>query len=802
MPAELSRRRMLQLAGGGVAAGALVSALPTAIAQADTITPTPAEPEPDIAAASRWWPAARQIWTPLGWKGHLFRFNQFYNGTMVCDPGAVLAGPKPDVVPYQGKNFQLTVTMPRKDGSFTSFPTADADMWNDDLGLRQQGWVDGDSAPHLWTEFRRQEGLVLREYAFAHVKGGQAVDTAIEPIYTWMRFNVEHVDERMAPNSFTFMLRLSKAFLKPTGIFDQQDGVPVIARPEVAPLDGPLQMDRIFNPTGKPLQVPIHDSDGNVRLIVCTPAHGTITLTGNNGVFDLTLGLPVAVGTYVDVLVPMLPQPADEANRELALGRDGALAESNAFWQPIADTVAGITTPEQYVNDFFRRSPQLAQVVAEKSTDTHLFTFLSGSYAYDVLWSTPTSMVSHMFLDLLGYHDVVEQHIQIYKDSQGSRTPPGPVFNGQSWPGYLATPASLQAIDWMSDHGAILEVLATHALLTNRADFINTWLDVIVKACDFIQQACALTNHNGVPGLIPPAVNSDEGIVTQGLSSQAWTYRGLRSAVRLLQRVKHPRATEFATFADGFRQKYAAAMRDLAAKSPTWTDSSGKKQPVLPASFTGERGSFPELVMFDSGALMSVWAGLLPATDPLMRSYLDFFRTGPNTLLFDPAHHNALDRVVLDHEQSSGEPCYSWNLFHSWQLGDRAQYLESMYGLFVGAVSQDTFISCEHRNAIYGNLFAQPIITWAARAAVLDDEIVDGELHLLRMVPQAWLDSASFEKMPTRYGPATLRLSRTGSALHVTFSGQWHHPPKRIVLHQPPGVTHVQVQGVGVEVAS
>jgi hypothetical protein len=799
---------MLQLAGGGIAGGALVSALPTGTprALADTAVPTPAQAEPTIAEAAQWWPPARQIWTPLGWKGHLFRFNQFYNGTMVCEPGAVYAGPKPDVVPYQGKNFQLTVTMPKRDGSFAPFPDIDGnDIWNYDLGLRQQGWVPGDETPHLWTEFRRQEGLVLREYAFAHVKGGQAVNTAIEPIYTWMRFNIEHVDERMAPDSFTFLLRLSKAFYKLNGQFDQQDGVPMAVRPGVAALDGPLQMGRIFNPTGKALQVPIHDKDGNVRLIVCTPEHGTIILAENNmhpGVFDLTLGLPVQVGTHIDVLVPMLPQPDDEANRELALGRDGALAESNAFWKPKAATVAGISTPEAYVNDFFRRSPQLAQVVAEKSTDTKLFTFLSGSYAYDVLWSTPTSMISHMFMDLLGYHDVVEQHIEIYKVTQGSRTPPGPVFDGKQWPGYLGTPASLQAIDWMSDHGAILEILSTHALLTNRKAFIDAWLDPIVNACDFIVQACALTNHNGVPGLIPPAVNSDEGVVTQGFSSQAFTYKGLRSAIHLLQRIKHPRAAEFASFADTFRQTYTTAIHDLAAKSPTWTDSSGTKQPILPASFTGERGSFPELVMFDTGALMSVWSGLLPASDPLMRSYLDFFRNGPNTQLFDAAHHNALDRVVLDHEQSSAEPCYSWNLFHSWQLADRARYLEGMYGLFTGAVSQDTYISCEHRNAIYGNLFAQPIITWAARHAVIDDEIGENELHLLRMVPQAWLASSSFERMPTRYGPATLRFSRTGDTLHVTFSGQWHHPPKRIVLHQPPGVRHVQVQGAQVEVAS
>ncbi|GAA1671650.1 hypothetical protein GCM10009765_21310 [Fodinicola feengrottensis] len=807
MSSQLSRRHLLRLTAGGVAGGALAAAGPIGAppAAADTVVPIPAAAEPDIQSALTWWPPARQVWTPLGWKGHLFRFNQFYNGTVVCEPGAVLAGPKPDVVPYQGKNFQVTVTMPNPDGSFAPFPTVDGeDLWNFDLGLRKQGWTAENDTPLLWTDFPRQEGLVLRQSVFAHVKGGQPVQTAIEPIYAWIRFAINHVDERAAPGSFSFALRLSKAFYKLNGQFNQQEGVPMVVRPGVAALDGPLRTDRIYNPSGKPLNVPIYDSAGNVRLMVSTPEHGTIALTPNSthsGVYDLVLGLPVKVGTYVDILVPMLPQPVDEANRELALGRDGALAECEKFWQPTEATVAGIATPEPYVTDFFRRAPELAQIVAEKSTDTQLFTFLSGSYAYDVLWSTPTSMISHMFLDLLGYHDVVEQHIEIYKATQGSRTPPGPVFDGRSWPGYLATPASLQAIDWMSDHGAILEILSSHALLTNRQAFIDRWLDPIVKACDFIKQACALTNHNGVQGLVPPAVNTDEGIVTQGFGSQAWTYKGLRSAIRLLQRVNHPRAAEFDTFATGFQQTFGTAIRALAAKSATWTDQDGQPQPVLPASFTGERGSFPELVMFDTGALMSVWAGLLPADDPLMRSYVEFFRVGPNTQLFDSAHHNALDRVVLDHEQSSAEPCYSWNLFHTWQRGDRTRYLEGMYGLFAGAISQDTYISCEHRNAIYGNLFAAPLITWAARHAVIDDEIVDGDLHLLRLCPLAWVSTQTtiFDRIPTRFGPVSLRftLSADRGTLTVTFASQWHHRPGHLVLHPPPvpGLQSVVVNG-------
>lgn len=815
MTVRISRRNMLQIAGGTVAGAALpttVAAIDPLPAAADTIVPTPLAsdgPEPSVETARHWWPAQRQVWTPVGWKGHLFRFNVFYSGTVVCEPGAVLAGPKPNVQPYQGKNFQVTVVMPDEGGSFRRLPNEHTPMYEEDLGLRKQGWVADHETPVLWTEFHRQAGLVLRESVFAHVPGGGPVETATEPIYAWTRFAVEHVDEIRAPETFTFVLRLSKAFLKVYNVFEQEDTALAVIHPEEAPLPGPLRMGRIWNPEGRPLTVPIYNDADDVRLIVGTPEKGTIGLTetgDGSRVYDLRLGVPVKRGVHVDVLIPMLPQPRADANREWELGRDQALAEGERFWRPRPRSAATIRTPEPHVDEFFRRSPQLAEIVAEKSPDTGLFTFLSGSYAYDVLWSTPTSMISHMFLDLLGYHEMVERHTEIYHATQGSRVPPSPLFGNHKHPGYLSTPASLQAIDWMTDHGAILELLSVHALLTDSRQYIRRWTEPIVKACEFIVYACGIRDHDGVPGLMPPAVNSDESILTQGINSQAWTFKGLHSAVRLLQRIEHPRAGEFAEFAGGFRERYGAAMRELAGTSPKWTDAEGREQPDLQASFTGERGEgrFWELVKFDGGAVMSVWAGLMPASDPLMVSCLDFYRNGPNTKLFDAAHHNALDRVVLDHEQSSAEPCYSWNAFHSWQLGDRRRYLEAMYGLLMGAISQDTFISCEERHAIYGNLFTQPLITWLLRHAAIDDAIADNELHLLRMCPLAWLSSERrtvFKDIPTLYGTVTLELERSsdGRTLTVSFDGRWHHAPRRIVIHPPPhpGLKRIVVNGRG-----
>jgi hypothetical protein len=809
MDTELSRRTALQLSGAlvGGLAGAAATRGATRRA-ADLVADDGSEPTYEQALG--WWDAQRQVWTPIGWKGHLFRFDVFYNGTTVCQPAIALppsdaATLKPYLTPYRGQDFQLTPVMP--DGGRIPAPaTSPVYLHSTDFGVGVQGWRTDKHTPVLWTEWRRQDGLVLRQSMFAAMRGRGTVQTGFEPLYAWLRYSVEYADEP-EPAAFEFVLRLSKAFLKHYVAPPQQQEafITMQVTPSAMPLGTDLSIEPVFNPGPDPLPARVFDAQGRVRLAVSVPGATSLTKVTVPGghAYDLKVAIPVRRGAYVDVLLPMLPLDRTTFDQELALGYDGALASVETFWAaPPPNTAAAITTPEPAVNEFFRRSVQLAEVIAERSPDSGKFTFLTGSYGYDLLWSTPTSMVSHMFLDLLGRHDVVARHIDLYVDAQGKRQPPGDAYASIDKTGFFSTPLSLQSFDWLGDHGAILEAAARHALLSRDAAFIARWTDPIVKACDFIKRACASTNHDGVKGLLPPGPSNDTGVGQQSIWIQVWSYKGLVSAVELLRRIGHARAAEFAMLASNFRTTFVGALRSAAASAPTWTAPDGSKHPVLPSKFSGPASAWPHLEAFDTGALTSVWAGLLPADDPLMSSFLEYFRVGPNTKLFDRAHHNALDRVALDHEQSSAEPCYSWNLFHNWQRGNRTRYLECMYGLLTGAVSPDTFISGEHRHGMYGTLFAQPLITWAARHAVIDDAIVAGELHLLRMCPLAWLSSERetvFLRMPTLYGPVSLRfrLSTDGRTLAATHSTSWAAPPNRIVVHKPPlpGLEEVVVNG-------
>jgi hypothetical protein len=125
-----------------------------------------------------------------------------------------------------------------------------------------------------------------------------------------------------------------------------------------------------------------------------------------------------------------------------------------------------------------------------------------------------------------------------------------------------------------------------------------------------------------------------------------------------------------------------------------------------------------------------------------------------------------------------------------------------MYSLFAGAMSRQTRISCETRGGITGNVFASSLAIYLARLAVIDDQLRPDELHLLRLMPLAWLPPAKtaiFGQVPTEHGPVTVetRLSSDGGTLEVVCQSEWRGRPPQVWLHIPPvqGLKLVKLNG-------
>ena len=661
----------------------------------------------------------------------------------------------------------------------------------------RQGWND-DEAPVLWSEWSKH-GWRIRSEVFAHIPGGGDVQTGNEPLFLWLRLSV--LDPGKAPaaeqgQDFDLILQsphlsTDMAMWNNVRFARDQARYPRALKPASGDLD-PAKGIRIL------------EEDAKVRLAVAPggDSAGVAFFAAENDQpwYRLRVKLPSRKGAHVDVLLPMLSTERPVFEAELAPGYEAALSETRRYWQKITACATRIEVPEADINDCIRQSVRFSNLLTEKNPATGKYCKVNGSWTYADLWTTPGSMDMVMLMDTLGHHQMVERYLNILLEEQGTVKPPGPAYELR--PGYFSTPALYKSIDWLSDNGAVLYTLATHALLSRDQEFIARSTAGMIRSCEWIAESRRKKNHGGYEGVLPPAVATDNQRVIQGVWSIGWNYKGLCAAVRLLQQIKHPQAAEFAREAEGYKADFIKALQDKRSKAPVWRDNQGGSHALVPTTLAGgEEAETQHAFYLDTGPLFLVFAGLLEARDPMMQDTRAYFRAGPQHQAY--RHDtNCWQLPVLEHEMSSCEPCYSWNVFHSWQLGDRERFLEGMYSLFAGAISRQTRISCETRGGITGNVFAAPLAIYMARLSVIDEQLTPGQLHLLRLMPLAWLvpgKAASFRQIPTEHGPVSLetRLASDGKTLEVTYKPALRSPLSKVWLHVPPvqGLKLVKVNG-------
>jgi hypothetical protein len=740
----------------------LAAAIAATVASVDRETPFAAaseaatkNAEPNLNAALSWFPdftaiaGPNKVWTPVGWKDHTWLFNVLLDGSItpggttdhtslfhVLDDGSIQPAPRHDLT------FPLAES---KCGRLTIVPLVDG---RPACGLpSNQGWVDC-HAPVLWMEWGK-DGHQWRYEFFAHLLGGQEAVKGDEPLFGRLRLSV----------------RMGQAVAKPTKISFALTGRLAAKVPAVAEQPLPAAGWQLTDGAGKVILGIAGGQNGTFALIPDQPQKMD---------FTLVVSPQIQPDGHVDLIFPAPERERAAYDRETQLSYADALREANAFWSRVPPTAACIDTPEPLLNQVLRQALKYREIITTRNAATGDYYAILGSYQYRGCWAEAIARESVWLLEWMGYHAANEKYLRTFFATQGAVAPPGKVYPRH--PGYLAAPRFVKAVDWLNDHGALLYDICSHALLTGDKEFLRNHTDAIVKACDFIKDARAI-KHDGVPGIMPLARAADS-IVAQAIWADAWTYKGLITAVRLLRKIHHPRAEEFAVEAQAYREAIARAIRNASASVPPFTHN-GKTIPFVP------RCVFPKDALndrvlwnwFDTGATSLVFAGVLPPNDPIIQADMEY------------AHIQNL----LSHEVCLSEPDYSWNLFQAHAAGDRARFIEGMYGILAYSVSRRTFIATEGAACGWTTGQIRPIsnVASAVRLAVVDDQIAENELHLLRLCPLAWLRPdylTRFENMPTEFGPVTLKLTLQGDSktLKVLYEPKYRERPAKVVLHIPP----------------
>src|SRR4029079_16770885 len=102
----------------------------------------------------------------------------------------------------------------------------------------------------------------------------------------------------------------------------------------------------------------------------------------------------------------------------------------------------------------------------------------------------------------------------------------------------------------------------------------------------------------------------DRGTQIQAVWNDGWTYKGLDTAVRLLEQMGHPRAGELRSQANDYHAAFQRALRDRCETMPTWTDDAGQAHHLVPTAIAGDTPDEVRHAFYlDTGPLFAVFAG-------------------------------------------------------------------------------------------------------------------------------------------------------------------------------------------------
>lgn len=756
-------------------------------------TPAPASPgrEWDARRACEVWPDQHAHWAPVSWKDHLHDFAVFHDGTIVCSPAG---SGWSHIVPAEVQAFAVQLNVRVCTPEWSAAPLIDSWLQhrrNPD-GMQVASWAK-DAAPVYQVEHGVEYVPVqVRQTQFAHVPGGKPVKRGDEAHFLWIRFEVSEVVKLINPRQpVCVCLTMTAPSAKPDMYAfnniqfgaksqDYPGGLFLLGGTDLSkPLFWAHGCDHIG---GKNIRAAILGGNRDVTFKV---AKSEIPTGTHRAVRHVVLSLPAKIGAHVDVLLPATPVDDDDVAREMRYGFDGALRETRQFWRRELRTRTRICLPEPLLQNWVDHYPRLSAMIAQKDPATGEHAMVTGQLTYEAIWATLVALDLHA-LDLVGFGRETEKYLEPFRLHQGETAPPSRHLSAH--PGYLTSPKRVTGHRWLSDHGAILWAAANHGLLTRDGAFLARWLPSIVKACEFICEARRVRYRGGYPGILPPGAANDRKTENQSCWNDAWSHKGLKTSAFLLQQLGHRDAARFTREARAYRDAFQRAYRTVTAKSKKWKAPDGTWQPFTPPTLgkaLGDEAAHP--FSLDTGACSLVFGELFPASDPIMKASLRWLREGPQTKLFRK-FSSPFQVPVLDHEISSCEPGYSWNLFHSFELGDREKFTEGLYSLFAAGASRQNFVSCETREGIFGNTFSHRLALMLTRASIVHEEA--DTLHLLRMTPLAFFRDGGFrwENVPTWFGEIsiTARHDVRRKILHIDYTSPTRTRSNRTILHLPP----------------
>ncbi len=520
----------------------------------------------------------------------------------------------------------------------------------------------------------------------------------------------------------------------------------------------------------------------------------------------------------IEIALPYFPVTAENA-MYLERDYDGELKKIIRYWQDLYAQGAVIETPDIFVNNFYKAGLHHIFITADKDAATGKIYAKSSPAWYETIWPN-CAMLTAASLDLRGHHAEAESYLEPFIEWQGVRQPPG--MKDVSMKGFFSPPKEYSAIPWVSNHGNILWAICEHYRITRDDKWKARITEPVLSACDWIINQRALTKLNSFgKGLLPAGTVSDDKGSGQYLCTDAYNYRGLRSAADFLKTISHPRADEINQAAIAYREDIREAVRAVVKRNAPVTLENGEKIPFVPAEINQTQpppfdmnNFWPYINYIDVGPMHLVDSGVFESDSDIMRWILRFEEKFTVAHLRNdisltenwchsicrkgntPAH-------LLRYGVSVVEPFYSPRAAAFFENDDIENYLKVFYHQLASGVSHRTLTPAENRYGVWNLPWADSEYHRMLLRMLVFEQ--GDTLCLLKGIPRRWLERGNHirvKNQPTSFGTLSFSLSSKlqDKLIEMTLAPPERRYPKEIKIRfRHPAqnlISNVKINGV------
>ena len=537
----------------------------------------------------------------------------------------------------------------------------------------------------------------------------------------------------------------------------------------------------------------VKDGKRRLRLVVRGAGSGSLKLAGDR--VDWTASLAPAEAQTLTFLVPSIT--IDKPDELAALAARDLAADTRriaAFWRALDEPGCAITTPEPWINDFYKSHLRHLQVNCFKDLKAPRRYAHVGTFHYGAFTNESVMMVSD--LDRRGYHAEAAECLQAWLDGQGTTGLPG---NFKSNDGVFYGAFGHEHGGYNKHHGYALWGFAEHWRYTRDRKWMEASAPGIIKACEFIireRQATMTANPDGSRpieyGYLPAGGLEDVQDYWYWQATNACSAWGFDAAAEALADFGHPDAARIQKEAAAYHHDVVAALTESRVRSPVVKLRDGTYVPKFPSRLY-ERGRCMGWIRETlEGSLVLLLTGMVaPDTAEarwIMQDYEDNLYIS-ETYGYDIAN---FERFWF----SRGGISMQANLLDGpipyIQRDQPEHFLRAYFNGLASAFYPEIRMCNEHSLPELGyprgdhfKTSDEAQSTYWLRLMFIHEAGED--LYLGQAIPRDWMKpghSASIERAATHFGPMSLKYAaaKDGKRITATLTPPTRNAPKRIFL--------------------